>query len=122
VDVAEPGTATVTVRAPDAPEAGQDSTRFEITAGRINITPSTVVLAHIDETMQLAAVARDTWGRSIAGVRTAWRSLNPLVAVVDSSGRVAGRAAGLALIVASAVCCGADTAVVTVAQQGLALR
>ena len=69
----------------------------------------------VGEAVQLTVTATDANGSVIENPEVRWTSLSAEIASVNSRGRVTGNAAGMALIVVSAVCCGtADTASVIV--------
>src|SRR5690606_22497126 len=84
----------------------------------VAVSPSSSNL-RVGQTLQLKATATDDNGSALDDVEIRWSSLNPEIASVTSAGRVTARAAGTALVIATAVCCGsADTATVIVEPGG----
>lgn len=84
----------------------------------VAVSPSSSNLG-VGQTLQLKATATDDNGSALDDVEIRWSSLNPEIASVTSAGRVTARAAGTALVIATAVCCGsADTATVIVEPGG----
>jgi uncharacterized protein YjdB len=84
----------------------------------VMVTPSSVSLEATGKSMQLFAVATNKSGQTMKNASFTWRSLRSSVATVTAAGLVRARAAGTALIVVSAACCGADTTMVTVEGSG----
>ena len=80
----------------------------------ITITPDSIDLTALQQTTQLAAVARDRFGNAVV-TTIDWRSLDAAVAV-DANGNARAQANGRARIVAQAGTV-ADTAVVRVGQR-----
>ena len=81
----------------------------------VAITPATVGLAALGDTVRLAAEVRDQLGRVMERESAAWASGDTLVATVDSTGLVTAAANGTATITAMAGEA-SGTAVVTVMQ------
>jgi len=88
----------------------------------ITITPSSVTLAAIGQTVQLTAAARDQSGQIMTGVAITWASSDGSVATVDSTGLVTAVWNGSVEITASSVSGVAGSADVTVQQQARELR
>jgi uncharacterized protein YjdB len=90
------------------------SAEVEVTAhsdpaqGTITIDPPSDTLT-VSDTLTLTATARDATGALIADAGIEWVSLHPDIAVVDDMGMMVARAAGTALITASALCCAPDS-------------
>ena len=81
----------------------------------VTITPSSVTLTAIGETMQLSATVKDAKDQTVPGATVTWQSSNPSVAEVNSSGLVTARTNGTATITATSG--GESTSVtITVAQ------
>lgn len=59
----------------------------------IEVSPSSVTLSALDETVTLTAVGRDTEGNTMSGLEPIWNSSRPAVATVSESGVV--RAVGM---------------------------
>ena len=55
-------------------------------ATTLTITPATVELTALGETVRLAAEVRDQYGQAMAGATVTWTSGNASVATVDTSG------------------------------------
>jgi TolB protein len=71
------------------------------TAARVKITPDSATLSVSGDTVQFKAQVEDTQGNELSSAHVSW-SVSPAgVAVVDSSGRVVGRCAGEASVVAT---------------------
>src|SRR5690606_13346359 len=87
----------------------------EPTPAKVVLSPATVELTAVGETVQLEAVVTDGSGDQIDDPDLAWSSLATEVAQVSSTGRVTAKSAGVALIVAMAGSV-ADTTRVTVEQ------
>lgn len=66
----------------------------------IGITPSAIVL-NIGATRQMAAVLRDSTGKSITDRSVTWQSDNPAVATISASGLVTAISSGYADILAT---------------------
>ena len=81
----------------------------------VTITPSSVTLTAIGETMQLNATVKDAKDQTVPGATVTWQSNNPAVAEVNTSGLVTARGNGPVTITATS---GgqAATATITVAQ------
>jgi uncharacterized protein YjdB len=83
----------------------------------VKISPDTVVLQWLNATATLTAEVRDDAGTLAAQQGLTWRSLNPEIAQTNDMGVVTAKGVGMALIVATAVCCDqADTAYARVEQ------
>jgi uncharacterized protein YjdB len=83
----------------------------------VKVSPDTVVLQWLNATATLTAEVRDDAGTLVAQPGLTWRSLNPEIAQTNDMGVVTAKGVGLALIVATAVCCDqADTAYTRVHQ------
>lgn len=89
----------------------------ETGSGSIEITPSTLTLTAIGNEAQLSATARDASGSTISNPGFTWTSTSPGIVSVTSAGKVKAMAPGIAMIVAAATCCTADTALVEVKQE-----
>jgi uncharacterized protein YjdB len=117
----------------------RDTTRVTVTGDppgevALRVLPDSVVLHWIGASIQLSVTASPVHGESTAGgmsTQTAalatpevsWQSLDTDIAVVDEMGIVTARAVGSAIIVASAVCCGAsDSARATIDQRVAAIE
>ena len=81
----------------------------------IAVTPDTVALTALGQTVQLAAEVLDQAGRIMEGEPVAWTSADTMVATVDGSGLVGAVANGAATITATAGSASGE-AVVTVMQ------
>ena len=81
----------------------------------VTVTPDTVELAALGDTVRPSAEVRDQAGRSMEGVAVAWLSADTLVAVVDSAGLVTAVGNGTTTVTATAGPVSGSTAV-TVAQ------
>ncbi len=84
-------------------------------ATAVAVTPDTVALTALGQTVQLAAEVRDQIGRVMEGVPVSWSSADTTVAAVDSAGLVTAIGGGATTVAATA---GEvpGTAVVTVMQ------
>ena len=83
----------------------------------VTASPSFVAFNGPGETSQITARARDGFGSIVWGAALTWKTLNPSVATVSSSGRISGVGVGSTQVIVSASCCSAaDTVSVTVAQ------
>jgi hypothetical protein len=88
--------------------------RVQPRPAKLTVSPESSRI-RVGEAVQLTVTATDGNGAVIENPDVRWTSLNAEIASVNSRGRVTGVAAGKALIVVSAVCCGtADTASVIV--------
>jgi hypothetical protein len=87
-----------------------------LAARRVLVSPARDTLEAIGDTLQLAATVVDERGGTITGATLVWRSMNPSVATVDSSGAVVARGPGSTLIAVSVRDLAART-VITVAQR-----
>ena len=85
------------------------------------VSPDSVALVALTETVRLYARVRDQTGHAMSGVAVAWSSADPAVAMVDSAGLVTARANGTAIIKAKADTA-TGTAEVTVAQRVSTVR
>ena len=81
----------------------------------IAVTPDTVALAALGQTVQLSAEVRDQIGRAMEGVRVSWSSTDTTIALVDSAGLVTAVGSGTTTITAEAGDASGE-AVVTVMQ------
>lgn len=88
----------------------------DLAARRVMISPARATVEAIGDTLQLAATVVDDRGATLTGPTLVWRSMNPIVATVDSTGAVVARGAGSTLIAVSVRDLTAR-AVVTVAQR-----
>ena len=99
VTAAANGTAQITAT------AGNASASATITvaqaASRVVITPATVTLNSVGETLQLEAAAYDANNAAITGARLAWSSEDPAVVTVSASGLVTAVANGSTRITAT---------------------
>jgi hypothetical protein len=68
---------------------------------RLEITPERPVLTAIGDSMQLAALATDAGGNTISECEAAWRSTDANTVKVNARGKIVGKAAGVALIIAT---------------------
>ena len=66
------------------------------------VTPASVTLTAIEETIQLTAEVRDQNGQVMSGAAVTWSSSDPSVASVDAAGVVVARADGSATVTATA--------------------
>jgi uncharacterized protein YjdB len=113
-----PGNAQIIARSGNI----SDTTRIRIAEASaprpgVDVSPDDVVLQWLGATATLTAKVRDDTGTLIADPGVTWKSLNPAIAQVNDMGVVSGKGVGLALIVATATCCGgADTAYARVQQ------
>jgi uncharacterized protein YjdB len=113
-----PGQALIVARSGNI----SDTTRVKVVEAAdprpgVNITPDSVVLQWLGATATFTATVRDDAGTVVANPGLTWKSLNPAIAQVNSSGVVTAKGVGLALIVATATCCDqADTAYARVDQ------
>ena len=93
------GTATIT-----ATSGGRSATaRITVSqsASAVAISPTSVNLTTVGETVQLQATVRDTNGNTVPGATVSWRSSNTAVATVNASGIVTARGNGTATITAT---------------------
>ena len=81
----------------------------------VAVTPDTVALTALGQTMQLAAEVLDQAGRVMEGEPVAWSSAETMVATVDSTGLVTAAGSGATTITATAGSASGE-AVVTVMQ------
>jgi uncharacterized protein YjdB len=72
------------------------------TPGGLTVVPGSATLSS-GQVVQLKATMRDEFGDAITGVTISWRSSDDAVATVSNRGDVVGRAAGRAVISASAM-------------------
>ena len=85
------------------------------------MTPPTVDLAALDQTVQLRAAVRDQNGQPITGAAVAWTSSSTGVATVDGAGLVTAAGNGSATVTATAGAVSASAAV-TVSQVAIAVE
>ena len=71
-------------------------------ATAVTVTPASVALTAIGETLTLTAEVRDQNGQLMSGAAVTWSSSDPSVASVDAVGVVAARANGSATVTATA--------------------
>ena len=69
---------------------------------QVRVSPDSVTLVALGDTVRLAAEALDANGHLVEGAEFQWSSSNSWVAAVDGSGLVTGKGAGSATITASA--------------------
>ena len=81
----------------------------------VTVTPATVELAALGDTVRPSAEVRDQIGRPMEGVAVAWLSADTLVAMVDSAGLVTAAGNGTTTVTATAGSV-SGSAAVTVAQ------
>ena len=81
---------------------GATLTVVALTPADVTVTPDTVVLTALGQTVQLTAEVRDQTGRVMDAVQVTWSSADPTVAVVDSAGLVRAVGVGVATITAMA--------------------
>lgn len=67
-------------------------------ARRVLVAPARDTLEAIGDTLPLAATVTDDRGLTLAGATLVWKSMNPTIATVDSSGAVVARAPGSTII------------------------
>ena len=67
----------------------------------ITVTPETVVLAALGQTVQLSAEVLDQIGRAMVGVSVSWSSSDPRVVAVDGAGLATAMGHGVATITAA---------------------
>ena len=79
------------------------------------VTPDSIPFRSLQDTLHVSAVATDSSGAPIPGIRIVWSTSTPAVATVDTSGLVRGITNGTSLVIATA---GgrADSVLVRVAQ------
>ncbi|MBU6366168.1 MAG: Ig-like domain-containing protein [Gemmatimonadetes bacterium] len=94
-----PGTATITATV-EGRAATAVVTVERVPVASVSITPTSVALL-VDSTAQLATVARDSAGATLADRPAAWASSAPAVAQVSASGVLRGIAPGTATITAT---------------------
>ena len=94
------GSATVTATAGSA--SGSAAVSVEQAPADVRITPDSVTLTAIDDTIQLTAEVRDRNGQVMSGAAVTWSSSDPSVASVDADGVVKTWANGSATITARA--------------------
>ncbi len=73
-----------------------------LTPAEVTVTPDTVVLTAVGQTVQLTAEVRDQAGSVMEGIAVGWSSGDTAVAVVDSVGLVSAVGRGAATITATA--------------------
>jgi uncharacterized protein YjdB len=103
-----PGQASADVRVKDGDASGAAVTDLQL-------TPDEVKLDAIGAEALLAVTATDENGEKVSDPSVTWTTSDPLVATVDSKGKVVSKAVGVALITAMTASV-ADTAVVHVTQ------
>lgn len=81
----------------------------------VAVTPDTVALSAIEQTIQLTSEVRDQLGRVMADAPLSWSSADTLVARVDSAGLVTAAGVGATMVTAAAGEA-SGTALVTVTQ------
>ncbi len=64
----------------------------------VGVTPALDTATSVGDTINLAVTATDPHGNALVGVPTVWRSLDSIVASVDSAGTVIARSAGATAI------------------------
>jgi hypothetical protein len=79
----------------------------------LTVSPSSHTFTEIGQELQLSVTARGADGQTIDDPGVTWTSRNDEVATVDTQGNVIARGIGTTFIVASAVCCMADSAALT---------
>ena len=67
----------------------------------VAVTPDTVALTALDQTVQLAAEAHDQVGRVMEGVHVSWSSADTTIAAVDSAGVVTAIGSGETTVAAT---------------------
>ncbi len=113
------GTASITATS-DGVEADADVTVSQEVAV-VAVTPATVSLTVLEETVQLTAGAVDAKGHEVADKRFSWESSDESVATVSSAGLVTAEGNGTATITAATEGVGGN-AEVTVAQEAATVR
>ena len=109
------GAGSVSASATNATPVTFTSTANPPAVTQVTINPAVDTINALNGQVTLVATARDANNQVVPNTRFTWTSLSSATATVDSMGIVTARAAGRALIIATAVCCSkADTAAVDV--------
>lgn len=104
-----------TAALPGAPSVTFSATGFSaFPVASVTVTPESISV-QADRTAQLSAVLRDANGRVIIRRHTTWTSLDPAVAIVDTSGLVRGLSPGSTRVTAESEGI-SDTAAITVTE------
>jgi hypothetical protein len=90
-------------------------TTVDVQASKVTASVAEVSLTALGQTKQLEALAYDEDGQLVRP-SLAWASTDTEVATVSSNGLITARGIGTALVVVSALCCSADTILVSVRQ------
>ena len=96
-----PGTATITATAGEHVAQSRVVVRPAVASVSVVIPGDSVARLGEGESRGLAARAADRRGYVIGGKRATWRSADTSVAVIDSMGRLEGRAVGRTMVIAS---------------------
>ena len=99
VTSASPGEAAVTATS-DGATGGMQVTVLPLAPTEMRVTPDTVVMSALGETVQLAATVFDQLGREMEGAEVSWSSGDDAVVTVDASGRITAVGAGTATVTA----------------------
>ncbi len=81
--------------------SGLATTAADMVAHRLRVFPLADTVFSIGDTINLATTVTDKRGSTVAGASVTWRSVNLMVASVDSSGTVVARGPGTATIIAA---------------------
>ncbi len=81
---------------------GKDGPTWSTSPANMVVTPKTVTLTAIGQSVQLDAQVQDEAGTTLSGQAVVWSSRNPLVASVSSGGLVTAKSKGIADVTATA--------------------
>lgn len=90
-----------TIRADAGGVIGQAAVAVAQLVATVQVTPGTFGLTTVGATKQFSAVAKDSGGATVAGVRFLWLSSDNTVAVVDTLGVAKSKGPGQAIITAA---------------------
>jgi YVTN family beta-propeller protein len=107
---------TCTIRATSDGVAGVASLTVSQAAATVEVSPQSVTLASLGETVQLTAIVRDANNHAVAGATVAWSSLQETTASVGTTGLATARSNGTATVRATAATA-VGTSEVTVRQR-----
>ena len=85
-----------TIKAQLDPEASQLAALSSVRW--VGVSPSADTARAVNDTLQLAVIAKDARGNALPGMATVWSSSDSIVATVDGAGAVVARSAGTAVI------------------------